>query len=144
MLLHSLVSSATAEEIEVTVNVEANECAETVPSWNPFVIGGNSLSATVGQAALFQVDPDFTFGDGFIDGFCGTPIAPSGLVGTSIAVTGNPDGWDTSIECTETCPTADFLYDQQGLNFIDASVTPPNVIGAAYQQGVVVTLTWTP
>ena len=149
LLVNSFITSATAEEVGVTVSVEENQnpadsCLETPADWDPFVIGGNLITATAGEAADFQIDPSFSYGDGLVDGVCETPIAPTGDVQAAITVTGNPAGWASSVDCTDTCPAADFIYDQQGINFIDASVTPPNEFGMAYTQGVVVTVTWTP
>ena len=150
LLASSFITSATAEEVGVTVSVQDNQnpadsCVETPADWDPFVIGGNLITATAGEAADFQIDPDFSFGDGLVDDVCGTPIAPTGVVQASIALTGNPAGWASSVDCTQTCPTPDFsALDTQGINFIDASVTPPDVFGTAYDQGVVVTVTWTP
>jgi hypothetical protein len=152
LLVNSFITSATAEEVGVTVSVQENQnpadsCAETPADWDPFVIGGNLITATAGEAADFQIDPDFSFGDGFVGGVCGTPIAPTGVVQAAITLTGNPAGWASSVDCASptSCPTPDFTAaDTQGINFIDASVTPPNEFGMAYTQGVVVTVTWTP
>lgn len=150
LLVNSFITPATAEEVGVTVSVEENQnpadsCLETPADWDPFVIGGNLKTATAGEAADFQIDPNFSYGDGLVDGVCGTPIAPTGVVQAAITVTGNPAGWASSVDCTATCPTPDFAaLDTQGINFIDASVTPPNEFGMAYTQGVVVTVTWTP
>jgi hypothetical protein len=149
LLANGFMTTATAEDISITLNVQENQnpednCPETAVEWYPSVIGSDVITASAGQPADFQIDPDFSFGDGLVEGVCGTPIAPTGLVSASISITGSPAGWASSVECTATCPAADFIYDQQGINFIDASVTPPNVFGMAYSQGVVVTVTWAP
>jgi len=149
LLASGLIVSATAEEVSVTIEVEesvdpATQCIETEPEWSPYVRGTDLIPATPGEAANFQIDPDFSFGDGFVDGVCGTPIAPTGLVSAQISLTGNPSGWGATVECIDSCPASDFIEDQQDINFIDASVTPPNAFGDAYSQNVVVTLTWTP
>ena len=149
LLANGFMTTATAEDISITVNVQENQnpadnCPESPAEFSPFVIGSDVITAIAGQASEFQIDPDFSFGDGFVEGVCGTPIAPTGLVSALISITGSPAGWTSSVDCTGTCPAADFIYDQQGINFIDASVTPPDVFGMAYTQGVVVTVTWAP
>jgi hypothetical protein len=149
LLANGIMTTATAEDISITLNVQENQdpadnCVETAVEFSPSVIGSDVITASAGQPADFQIDPDFSFGDGLVEGVCGTPIAPTGLVQASISITGSPADWISSVDCTDTCPAADFIYDQQGINFIDASVTPPNVFGMAYNQGVVVTVTWAP
>jgi hypothetical protein len=152
LLANGIMTTATAEDISITLNVQENQnpadnCVETPADWDPFVIGGNVITASAGQPADFQIDPNFSFGDGLVDGVCGTPIAPTGAVQAAITLTGNPAGWASSVDCASptSCPTPDFTAaDTQGINFIDASVTPPNVFGMAYTQDVVVTVTWIP
>ena len=150
LLVNSYITSATAADIGVTVNVQENrnpadDCVPTAADWSPSSLDGPNIFATPGEAAAFQINPNFVDGSGFVDGICGASIAPTGVVQASIALTGNPAGWVSSVDCTETCPTPDFAApDTRGINFIDASVTPPNVFGVAYDQGVVVTVTWTP
>jgi hypothetical protein len=149
LLVNSYITSATAADIGVTVTVQENrnpadDCVPTAADWSPNSMAGPNIFATPGVAEAFQINPNFVDGSGFVDGICGTSIAPTGVVQASIALTDNPAGWTSSVDCTDTCPASDFIDDQQGINFIDASVTPPNVFGDAYDQGVVVTVTWTP
>lgn len=148
LLASSFITSATAEEVGVTINVQENQDPEdlcvnppTNADWSPSSFDGPDIIATPGQAASFGIAPNFVAGSGFVAGVCDTPIAPTGLVQASIALTGNPAGWESSVLCTATCPTSDFFEEP---TLIVATVTPPNVFGMAYNQGVVVTVTWTP
>jgi hypothetical protein len=103
----------------------------------PYSTNGSDISASPGVSSDFQIDPSFSVSGGDI--MCGAEyFTPIGYVSASITV---PAGWGSTVDCTETCLTSDFINTSE---LIDASVTPPSGFGVAYSESVVVTLTWTP
>ena len=144
VLFSSLLTgkSAHADDVFITVNVAENrdpalDCQEFPPTWAPYSLSGPDLLATPGVSSDFQIDPGFSVSEGQV--VCGGILSsPTGHVIASITV---PDGWGSTVDCTEICPTPDFVETN---NFVDASVTPPSGFGEAYSASVVVTLTWTP
>jgi hypothetical protein len=143
VLLSTLLTGKTAhaDDVSITVYVAENrdpefDCQESPPTWLPYTTS-SSISAFPGESSDFQIDPGFDVSEGQVD--CGDIWStPTGFVSASISV---PEDWESSVDCTASCPTPDFIDTAE---LIDASVTPPAGFGEAYSETVVVTLTWTP